>query len=116
MLAEGGTASPHVRHGLALSTSLGTWEAGLCFLSLSGDQEPTDHPPRRKRQQQPRGRQGLSSGNTSSGSWKCTPKPHGGIWVQVQLIFVGPPPPFPSHTPGREPTSFPLRKVFGLPV
>ena len=58
MLAEGDTASPHVRACLAVSTSLGTWEAGLCVLSLSGDQEPTDHPPRPKRQQQPRGRQG----------------------------------------------------------
>ena len=33
MLAEGGTASPHVRPGLGLSSSLGTWEAGLCVLS-----------------------------------------------------------------------------------
>ena len=55
MLAEGGTASPHVRPCLALSTSLGAWEAGLCALSLSGDQEPTDHSPRLERKQQPPG-------------------------------------------------------------
>ena len=58
MLAEGGTASPHVRPCLALSTSLGAWEAGLCVLSLSGDQRPADRLPRPKRQQQPPGRQG----------------------------------------------------------
>ena len=58
MLAEGGTASPRVRPCLALSTSLGAWEAGLCVISLSGDQKPADHHPRPKRQQQPPGRHG----------------------------------------------------------
>ena len=37
--AEGVAASPCVRAWLALSTSLGAWEAGLGALSLSGDQE-----------------------------------------------------------------------------
>ncbi|TEA12914.1 hypothetical protein DBR06_SOUSAS48210001, partial [Sousa chinensis] len=40
---------------LALSTSLGAWEAGLCVLSLSGDRGPLDHPPRPETQQQPLG-------------------------------------------------------------
>ena len=53
--AEEGAASPHVRAWLALSTSLEAWEAGLGALSLSGDQEPTDHSPRLERQQQPLG-------------------------------------------------------------
>ena len=56
--AEGGAASPHVRPRLALSTSLGAWEAGLCVLSLSGDWEPLDHPPRPERQQQTLGTPG----------------------------------------------------------
>ena len=93
--AERGAASPCVRPCLALSTSLGAWEAGLCALSPSGDQEPTDHSPRLERKQQPPRRQGfprvmlpLAPGNAhpnpmvGSGSkfnghvWAPLPHPH----------------------------------------
>ena len=101
----------------AFPTSLGTWEAGLCVLSLSGDQEPTDHPPSPKRQQQPpRGRQGcprvmletwLLEIHTETPWWDLGPS---------ATDISGPSTPIPSRTTGREPTSFPLRKVFCLPV
>ena len=114
MTAEGGATSPCVRAWLALSTSLGAWEAGLGALSLSGDQEPTDHSPRLERQQPPLGMLDClwvmlplaPEMHTQSSWWNLDPS---------STEMCGPPPLSPSHTRQKEPTSFPLMKVFPLP-
>ncbi|XP_045427860.1 uncharacterized protein CXorf49 homolog [Pipistrellus kuhlii] len=53
-----GEALPRGPTPCTLPTSLGALEAGLCVLSLSGNQEPLGRPPARERQQQPPGAEG----------------------------------------------------------